>query len=109
MLKVARKTGVRRITLAGDSAGLANRKAVLAGTDRQSLRLAEDIGLAQQWLADGAPIADVITMLEARHRFELSPARCRAIAVEILWTAQGRSQRNADLNPNLKESAYAAA
>ena len=109
MLKASRRAGAGRITLAGDPASFANRKAAWSGNDRQSLHFAEDIGLAQQWLADDAPVADVITMLEARHRFELSPTHCRALAVEILWAAQGRSQRNTDLNPKLKESSYAAA
>lgn len=47
-----------------------------------------DITSANLWLAEGAPIADVLTMLEARHRFELSAADCRAYAMEILWAAQ---------------------
>ena len=37
-----------------------------------SRRLA-DIASARLWLAEGAPIADVLTMLEVRRRFELSP------------------------------------
>lgn len=109
MLKAARRAGARRITLAGDPASFANRKVALSGNDRHSLHFAEDIGLAQQWLASGAPVADVITMLETRHRFELSPDRCRVLAVKILWAAQDRFQRNTDFNPNLKESAYSAA
>lgn len=109
MLKADRGVRASQVTLAVDAASHANRKLVQSGNDHQSLHFAEDIGLAQQWLADGAPVADVITMLEARHRFELSPDRCRALAVEILWAALGRSQPNADLNPNSKESRYAAA
>lgn len=109
MLKADRGVRASRVTLAVDPGSLADRKAVLSGNDQQSLRLAEDIGLAQQWLADGIPVADVITMLEVRHRFELSPDRCRALAVEILWAAQDRNQRNTILNPNRKESHYAAA
>ena len=47
-----------------------------------------DTASARLWLEDGAPVADVLTMLELRHRFELTPANARAYAVEILWTAQ---------------------
>lgn len=109
MLKADRKMHARRTNSHGDPDSFTNRKAAVPGIDRQSLSLSEDVRLAQDWLADGAPVADVITVLEARHRFELSPAHCRALAVEILWDALGRSQPNADLNPNPKESAYAAA
>ena len=54
---------------------------------RIARRLADTV-LANVWLAEGAPIADVLTMLETRHRFELSAADCRAYAIEILWAAQ---------------------
>lgn len=47
-----------------------------------------DIASAKLWLAQGSPIADVLTMLEVRHRFELSAADCRAYAIEILWAVQ---------------------
>lgn len=50
-------------------------------------RLADTV-LAKVWLIEGAPIADVLTILETRHRFELSAADCRAYAIEILWAAQ---------------------
>jgi hypothetical protein len=46
----------------------------------------------------------MLTMLEACHRFDLSPADCRAYAVEILWAAQLRSRPEPDLSPNPKES-----
>jgi hypothetical protein len=47
-----------------------------------------DIASARLWLAEGAPIADVLTMLEVRRRFELSPHNSRAYAVEILSAAR---------------------
>ncbi len=69
-----------------------------------------DTASARLWLADDAPIADVLTMLEVRHRFELSPLDCRAYAVEILWAAQRPvGARNARPIPTLKEARYAAA
>jgi hypothetical protein len=46
-----------------------------------------DVASARFWLADGIPI-DVITMLEVRRRFELSPALNSARAREIAATAQ---------------------
>lgn len=46
-----------------------------------------DTALALLWLAEGSPIADVLTMLEVRRRFEFSPPFARAYAVEILSAA----------------------
>ena len=109
MLKSARKAGVRESQSIRLVRGSADLKAVRSGSDRTSLRPAEDIRSAQLWLSNGAPIADVLTMLEARHRFELTPADCRAHAVEILWAARDLSRRDDDSIPNPKESPYAAA
>jgi hypothetical protein len=47
-----------------------------------------DVASARFWLADGIPIDDVITMLEVRRRFELSPALNAARAREIAATVQ---------------------
>lgn len=47
-----------------------------------------DMASARLWLADGFPIADVITMLEVRRRFEIPAALCFARAREIAATAQ---------------------
>jgi hypothetical protein len=52
-----------------------------------SRRLA-DTASARLWLADGFPVADVLTILEVRRRFELSPDVARAYAVEILSAAR---------------------
>ena len=75
----------------------------------RSLRPAVDIRSARRWLADGIPICDVLTMLEAKHRFEFSLAHCRAYAVQILWSAQALPLSKGDRIPNPKESRYAAA
>jgi len=75
----------------------------------RSLRPGEDIRSARLWLAEGIPIGDVLTMLEARHRFELSLADCRAYAVQILWSAEALCQLETDRIPNPKESRNAAA
>lgn len=69
-----------------------------------------DIASARLWLAEGAPLADVLTVLEVRHRFEFSRADCRAYATEILWTAQQEiDAAKHDQNSTPKESDYAAA
>ncbi len=47
-----------------------------------------DMASARLWLLEGAPIDDVITMLEVRRAYELSTALCSARAREIATTAQ---------------------
>jgi hypothetical protein len=47
-----------------------------------------DVASARLWLAEGAPIDDVITMLEFRRRFEISAALNTTRAREIAATAQ---------------------
>jgi hypothetical protein len=69
-----------------------------------------DTASARLWLAEGAPVADVLTMLELRHRFDLSLADCRAYAVEILLAAQQEIDAcNPRPIPTTKETRYAAA
>lgn len=69
----------------------------------------DDIALANVWMAEGAPIADVLTMLETRHRFELTAADCRAYAVEILWATQQQMEAIEDHPKPTKEAKYALA
>jgi hypothetical protein len=52
-----------------------------------------DTASARLWLAEGAPIADVLTMLEVSRRFELSPHVARAYAFEILSAARAEIDR----------------
>jgi hypothetical protein len=47
-----------------------------------------DMASARLWLLEGAPIDDVIAMLEVRRNFELPTALCSARAREIATTAQ---------------------
>jgi hypothetical protein len=47
-----------------------------------------DVASARLWLIEGVCIADVITMLESRRRFELRAELCSARAREIAATAQ---------------------
>jgi hypothetical protein len=47
-----------------------------------------DVASARQWLLEGAPIEDVITMLKVRRDAELPAALCFARAREIAATAQ---------------------
>ena len=109
MLKDTRKGKVRRLPSTRHSHGKPATKAVTSGKNYDSPRRGEDIRAAQDWLACGAPIGDVLTMLEVRHRFDLFASDCRAYAVEILWAAQGSSQPKAAHTTNPKESPYAAA
>lgn len=46
-----------------------------------------DMASARQWLLEGAPIDDVITMLHERRRFDLPTALCSARSREIAITA----------------------
>jgi RepB DNA-primase from phage plasmid len=53
-----------------------------------------DVASARLWLLEGVPIADVITMLQVRRRFEIPSALCSARAGEIAFTAQRMIARN---------------
>lgn len=46
-----------------------------------------DIASARLWLLEGVPMADVVTMLQVRRRFEIPSALCSARAWEIGHTA----------------------
>ena len=70
----------------------------------------EDTASARLWLAEGIPMADILTMLEVRRRFEFSPHDCRAYAVEILWAAREAIRtKNAPQITRRKEPVYAVA
>jgi RepB DNA-primase N-terminal domain len=47
-----------------------------------------DMASARLWLLEDIPLADVVTMLESRRRFEIPAAICSARAHEIALTAQ---------------------
>jgi len=47
-----------------------------------------DVASAWLWLTDGVPMADVITMLQVRRRFQIPDRLCSARAHEIAFTAQ---------------------
>lgn len=47
-----------------------------------------DVASARQWLIEGVPIDDVITMLHERRRFDLPAPLCSARSREIAATAQ---------------------
>jgi hypothetical protein len=89
MLKDIRKAIARRRPATRLVQRYAVPKVALSSTDREADRRAEDIRAAKDWLGCGAPIGDVLTMLEVRRRFDLSGTNCRAYAVEILSAAQG--------------------
>jgi hypothetical protein len=113
MLKLDRKQILPRdksVCLAALRAGVPTGELSLSFTDnpRSQCRLA-DIASARLWLAEGAPIADVLTMLEVRHRFDPSGTDCRAYAIEMLRVAQVLCPDNTEPIPNPKESDYAIA
>lgn len=85
MLKSLTKAPPFRDEFTGNSLGFQARS---DADNRVSLRRVADTLSARQWLAEGAPVADVLTMLEVRRRFEFSPHDCRAYAVEILSAAR---------------------
>jgi hypothetical protein len=66
-------------------------------------RRIDDTISARLWLASGLPIADVLTMLEVRRRFEFSPHDCRTYAVEILSAARAEIQNANQPQPAHKE------
>jgi hypothetical protein len=72
-------------------------------------RHAKDIASARLWLADAVPLADLLTMLEVRHRFDLSPDLARTYAVEILWAIQHPENSLINRPTTTKEIHYAAA
>jgi hypothetical protein len=69
-----------------------------------------DLASACLWLSEGAPVGDVLTMLECRHRFEFTSAACRAYALDILRAAERQIEAlEPDPNPTPKEPEYAVA
>ena len=70
----------------------------------------KDTASARQWLAEGIPMADILTLIKVRRRFEFSPHDCRTYAVEILWAAMETIR--AENEPQItrrKEPTYAIA
>jgi hypothetical protein len=53
-----------------------------------------DVASARLWLVEGVPIADVVTMLEVRRRFELPAAICSTRARDIALSARRMNVRN---------------
>lgn len=69
-----------------------------------------DTTSARLWLEEGFSVADVLTILEIRHRFELSARDGRTYAVEILWAVQEemRTGKDSSIHPR-KETHHAVA
>jgi hypothetical protein len=91
MLKSLTKAPPFRDELTGNSCSFPARS---DADNRVHLRRVADTLSARQWLAEGAQVADVLTMLEVRRRFELSPHDCRTYAIEILSIARTESHAN---------------
>ena len=64
----------------------------LRGKSASHGRLIADTASVRQWLAEGLLIADVLTMLEVRRRFEFSAHNCRIYAVEILSAVRAENR-----------------
>jgi hypothetical protein len=47
-----------------------------------------DVASAWLWLREGFAVADIVTMLQVRRRFEFPNKLCTARAHEIAYTAQ---------------------
>jgi hypothetical protein len=107
MLKALSKAPPFRDQFAGNSSGFLTRS---DADNRVSLRRVADTLSARQWLAEGAPFADILTMLEVRRRFEFSPHDCRTYAVEILSEARAEIHNVNQPQPaHRKEPAHAVA
>ena len=107
MLKSLTKAPPFRDEFAGNSCGFQARS---NSDNRVHLRRVADSLSARQWLAEGAPVADILTMLEVRRRFELSPHDCRTYAVEILSSAKAEIHNvNQPQTAHRKEPANAVA
>ena len=81
------------------------------GLDTRAARHLVDATSARHWLASGVPVADVLTMLEVRHRFELSPQAARVHAMDVVCAVRQAAVDNAKYEPirNHKEPRHAAA
>lgn len=68
-----------------------------------------DTASARLWLAEGFPSGDVITMLAARHRFELSASECQSHAIEVLLTVRQAMLAETESRTNLRREVRHAA
>jgi hypothetical protein len=96
MLNVLRKQPQSCNECTASSSGI---RVAMNTHNRTTWRRLSDTLAARQWLAEGVPIADVLTMLEVRRRFEFFPHDCRAYAVEILSAAQAQNHTTNQLHP----------
>jgi hypothetical protein len=67
-----------------------------------------DTASARHWLAEGAPIADVLTMLEVHHRFEFSLHFARAYAVGIISAARAELLHNNRIQSTYRKEQFHA-
>ena len=68
-----------------------------------------DTASARLWLVEGFPSRDVATMLEARHRFELSASECQSHAIEVLLTVRQAMVAETESRTNLRHEVRHAA
>jgi hypothetical protein len=107
MLNALRKPPQSCNECANNSSGI---RVAIDTHNRAAWRRLSDTLAARQWLAEGAPVADVLTMLEVHRRFEFSPNLARAYAVEILSAARKTNRTRNQLHvAHRKESRNAIA
>ena len=70
----------------------APRPQTLRDESASHVRRISDTASIRQWLAECVSIADVLTMLEVRRRFEFSAHDCRIYAVEILSAVRAENR-----------------
>ena len=80
------KAVLQELELGIDHAVLTRRLARQYG--RRAAEEIVDMASARLWVSEGIPISDVLTMLEARRRFEFSVAECCRYAIEVLVRLQ---------------------
>jgi hypothetical protein len=81
------------------------RKAVISDSETATeIRRIEDADSARLWLADGLPIADVLTLLEFRRRFEFPPDAARAYAIETLLALMAETPPQISIPPLIERS-----
>jgi hypothetical protein len=69
------------------------------GFDTNAARQLVDATSVRLWLASGLPLSEVLTMLEVRRRFELSPHAARVHATEVVCAVRQAAVACANFEP----------
>ena len=82
-----------------DALKLTREMAHQPGFGTHAARELVDTTSARLWLASGLPLSDVVTMLEVRHRFELTPHAARVHAMEVACAVRQAAVACANFEP----------